>query len=111
MKKKIGIILLFIALAVVTESCYFSKSQMQARKAQKEAYGKLEEKKEDRQQEYEEAVRKNWESQSKETQKMMKQTYKKAEKHNYNKKDPFFVRLGNKFFGPKKKTRKRKSTR
>jgi len=100
MKAKQIIISLLVLVSVMgTTSCH----KWQVKRKQKRDLRQMEKKKREQQKEaeekYQEAVKQHASHQSKSAKKQMKQNYKKAERHNYHKKEFFLKR----WFGGKKK--------
>lgn len=102
---------LVIGIWVITSCNQQKRLEREAIKKQEEVLAKKEERSAQRMAEYEMAMQQHYDNQSKKTQRMMKRTFKKAEKLKYNKKDPFYVRWYNNMFGHKTKTKRRRATK
>ena len=97
--KQIFIFLLMISTLVGTTGCHKWNVKRKQRRDLRQMEKKKREQQKEAEDKYQEAVKQHASHQSKSAKKQMKKNYKKAERHNYHKKEFFLKR----WFGGKKK--------
>jgi len=97
--KQIFIYLLIMTAVVGTTSCHKWNVKRKQRRDLRQMEKQKAEKQKEAEKQYQEAVKQHASHQSKSAKKSMKRNYKKAERHNYHKKEFFLKR----WFGGKRK--------
>jgi len=97
--KQIFIFFLLLATLLGTTGCHKWNVKRKQRRDLRQMEKKKREQQKEAEEKYQEAVKRNASLQSKSAKKQMKRNYKKAERHNYHKKEFFLKR----WFGGKKR--------
>jgi len=100
--KQLIIFLLIVFTSLGTSSCHHWNVKRKQKRDLRQMEKKQREKQKEADDKYQEAVKRNASHQSKSAKKSMKNNYKKAERHNYNKKEFFLKRW---FSGKRKRSR------